>query len=630
LHKNAADLAVAASVELLEDIRNAVGDDLFLRFLNLQSTSALSFVINTTGSMSEDIEAAKTRAFSIIDRKRDTPSTYILVPFNDPGHTGTCKYILSLSLEFGPVLKTNNPEKFKQLISALTATGGGDEPEMCLSALQLALISAPPSSEIYVFTDASAKDSHLRSTVLALIENTKSSVSMAPSYSNNAFPEEKSHVTVFQDRSDPGRTQQSFFFPVDASLSNLTVYLSAGATAFSINSPCGTTQDSSVARGPLGRMERVGSLWAVYLEQEPGQWEFNIISTQSCTIKVIGRSGNTFLTTSQSEVESISKGHFSVSNNGTLLVMMTGMGTSHSLSVTGVTLQGLSGTTVTNGRVTPMGEPGQYLVFVSEVPGGQFSVLVRGLLNGSQVYQRQSRTLLTPSDIIVRTDLNIFLEPGQDYIIPFTVETKVLGDIFSISVRDDKSFMIKTTESITAGSNGTARGTFALSVPATVASGTDLTITVEAQSTSTSDFNYAVLRLAIDKRVDDFVPPACQVTHVSENCSSPCGLGKWSLQAEIRDNRSAVVHVFTHLGNGTLNTMQESGGASGNMTLVSYSASCCAPEVEILVVDSVGNVGVCSHSIRSVPSSTSAPSAAPLCSIVSLLLCCLLGLLSPL
>ncbi|MBN3301685.1 VWA7 protein, partial [Amia calva] len=651
-----------------------------LSFLNIQSPSALSFVIDTTGSMSDDIEGAKIRAFSIIDSKRGTPnepSTYVLVPFNDP--------------DFGPVMKTSDPEVFKQKISELTASGGGDYPEMCLSGLQVALISTPSSSEIFVFTDAPAKDSYLQSTVLALIESTKSSVSLqdqgqrsirlaaseshlyedlALSSGGHAIQTTKSQllntsviiedsstsalVTVFQDRSDPGRTQQSFYFPVDASLSNLTVYLSAGATAFSITSPHGTTQNSTVARGPLGRVEQVGNLWAVYLEQELGQWEFSINSMQSYTIKVTGQSIISFLYDFVTPFGGAHPGYATIEgrplagNNGTMLVMVTGMGASHSLSVTGVTLRGLSGATVTEGRLTPMRESGQYLVFVPDVPGGQFSVLVKGLLNGSQVYQRQSTTLLTPSDIVVRvwpntargSYLNILLEPGQDYIIPFTVDTNGTGGTFSISVRDDKRFVINATESVTVGSNGTAGGTFVLSVPATVTSGTDVSITVEAQSASTSDFNYAVLRLTINKKVEDFVPPACRVTQVLENCSSPCGLGEWSLQAEVHDNRSVVVRVFIRVGNGTLNTTEESSGAGGNVTLVSYNASCCAPDVVILAVDSVGNVGVCSHSIRSAtsaPFSTSNPfstsdafsTSTPLRSAVSLLLCCLLGLAVP-
>uniref|UniRef100_A0A668SVC2 Hemicentin-1-like von Willebrand factor A domain-containing protein n=1 Tax=Oreochromis aureus TaxID=47969 RepID=A0A668SVC2_OREAU len=116
--------------------------------------------------MGDDIDAAKQVAFNIIDSNAGTlqePSQYILVPFNDP--------------DFGPVIKTTDKNYFKEEINKLTASGGGDEPELSMSGLQLALTSAPPSSKIYVFTDASAKDSHLKSTNIALIERTKTEVS---------------------------------------------------------------------------------------------------------------------------------------------------------------------------------------------------------------------------------------------------------------------------------------------------------------------------------------------------------------------------------------------------------------------------------------------------------------------
>lgn len=41
---------------------------------------------------------------------------------------------------------------------------------------QLALTAAPPSSDIFVFTDAPAKDAVLKSILTALIEATKSKV----------------------------------------------------------------------------------------------------------------------------------------------------------------------------------------------------------------------------------------------------------------------------------------------------------------------------------------------------------------------------------------------------------------------------------------------------------------------
>ena len=44
---------------------------------------------------------------------------------------------------------------------------------------QLALTAAPPSSEIFVFTDAPAKDIHLKGAITALIESSKSVVSLS-------------------------------------------------------------------------------------------------------------------------------------------------------------------------------------------------------------------------------------------------------------------------------------------------------------------------------------------------------------------------------------------------------------------------------------------------------------------
>lgn len=56
---------------------------------------------------------------------------------------------------------------------------------------------------------------------------------------------------------------------------------------------------------------------------------------------------------------------------------------------------------------------------------------------------------------------------------------------------------------------------------------------------------------------------------------------------------TGVANVTLKTGNGTLDTTY------GDMTLVSYNASCCAPKVELLVVDRAGNTGSCSYSLSS-------------------------------
>lgn len=41
--------------------------------------------------------------------------------------------------DFGPVKETDDPKEFMLFMENLMALGGGDEPEMCLSALQVAM-----------------------------------------------------------------------------------------------------------------------------------------------------------------------------------------------------------------------------------------------------------------------------------------------------------------------------------------------------------------------------------------------------------------------------------------------------------------------------------------------------------
>lgn len=61
-------------------------------------------------------------------------------------------------------------------LSQSLITGGGDCPEMAITAVIEALKAAKPNSYIYVFTDASPKDSHLVYETLELIQRKQSQV----------------------------------------------------------------------------------------------------------------------------------------------------------------------------------------------------------------------------------------------------------------------------------------------------------------------------------------------------------------------------------------------------------------------------------------------------------------------
>ena len=70
----------------LSQFLQAIGNDVFKQLMNLYSSKTLMFVIDDTGSMSDDINAAKDMAKEIIAYNTQNVNVdYILSPFNDPG-----------------------------------------------------------------------------------------------------------------------------------------------------------------------------------------------------------------------------------------------------------------------------------------------------------------------------------------------------------------------------------------------------------------------------------------------------------------------------------------------------------------------------------------------------------------
>ncbi|CAK8696262.1 unnamed protein product [Clavelina lepadiformis] len=149
------DAYKAVGVEFAR-LRNEIGESRYAQFLGTGIGSTLAFVIDDTGSMSGEILAATKRSKNIIDHLQnslDRPQDFVLAPFNDP--------------EVGPLTATKDAKVFKKALDKLRAHGGGDQPELCLGGIQLALESSRPGSTLYVITDADAKDYKLQDSVIA-------------------------------------------------------------------------------------------------------------------------------------------------------------------------------------------------------------------------------------------------------------------------------------------------------------------------------------------------------------------------------------------------------------------------------------------------------------------------------
>ncbi|KTF80295.1 hypothetical protein cypCar_00039834 [Cyprinus carpio] len=336
LHEAAARVAIAATRELLEDIRGSLGDSNFLRLMGFSQSSVLCFAIDTTGSMGDDIDEVRRVTSDITDRMRDTVSEYILVPFNDP--------------DFGPLIRTTDPDEFKLQINALEPHDGGDTPELCLSGLRLALTGSPPQTKIFVFTDADAKDKELKSTILALIESTKS---------------------VVRITSD--------------------------------------SQTNEELNGTLGLVEHVGNFYTVRLTilDQVGLWNIKMSSLQPYTIKVLGQSDIDFLFNFVELSEgahsgySVLSGRLPANRNVTLLLTIMGGDT---VTPTEVALVKSSDSQSINGTLEKLAD-GKFLVTVNSVPAGEFVVRVMGERSSSRSsngrFQRQSITQQRTSSLVI-------------------------------------------------------------------------------------------------------------------------------------------------------------------------------------------------------------------------------------
>ena len=74
-------------------VKKELGFSSFNTFMSVHGDVTLMFAIDDTGSMSDEIQAAKDIARSIVNHPREDTVDYILSPFNDPGESKLHKYL---------------------------------------------------------------------------------------------------------------------------------------------------------------------------------------------------------------------------------------------------------------------------------------------------------------------------------------------------------------------------------------------------------------------------------------------------------------------------------------------------------------------------------------------------------
>jgi hypothetical protein len=162
--------------DTLKNIETAVFSD---KSVNLKRGQDIAFVIDTTGSMWDDIDAVKVSASNIINSIFDNflDSRIAVVGYNDP----TTNTFLSFTDQ--PKIEDRNTAAL-QAINSISVDGGGDYPEYVNSGLIRALSGGAGSwrkeanaRRIILFGDAPAKDTDLFDQVVQLAANVDVSVS---------------------------------------------------------------------------------------------------------------------------------------------------------------------------------------------------------------------------------------------------------------------------------------------------------------------------------------------------------------------------------------------------------------------------------------------------------------------
>ncbi|CAM4577668.1 unnamed protein product [Leuciscus chuanchicus] len=596
LHKEAAHLATTATLQVLQDLHKEVGPKSFLRLFSVQQPPALVFVIDTTGSMFEEITAARRRTFSIIQAREKSqrttlPGTFILVPFHDP--------------DFGPVRETDDPHQFMQYMEDLMALGGGDEPEMCLSALQLALTHSPPLSEIFVFTDASPKDRHLQRAVQALILEKQTKVNFLltedPSFKGRERGKRKRKretlspgrfslysslssisggITIFTTNKDihqvsaivedtttsskvtllhaESESDSSNTFRVDKAVTKVMLHITGQLTHCVQQSLPGTD-------GPLAMLDSSKGLYRMSLlpPLEIGIWQLSIKAIGPTTFSILGDSSLDFLYYFAKESNEAHPGLRKLEGSPIagipvfLVVAVTGLSPNEEASFSHVTLLGPKGESLQKVLLNSSSSywSGEELVgYMDSVPRMPFTMRLSGKDGRGNLLERVSTEMIQPTNVQLQVLFAPQLLPGHNSTVLFEIFNHGPKRHFTLSAEDDHGYLShRDQQRMFIGMGSSVKREVELMTPQIAQTGSAITLTLAVHAEDSPDSNYAVVHLIVIPEEPDKTPPACSSLQVESSCPSLCSQGSWKVSLVAKDRgHSGLASIQLAQGEGTL------------------------------------------------------------------------------
>ncbi|XP_039626529.1 von Willebrand factor A domain-containing protein 7-like isoform X2 [Polypterus senegalus] len=637
LHKVAAQLAEDATVEFFIGpgfgLLDSLGPTIFRKFFNLQGYT-LAFVIDTTGSMGSEIELVKTICISIIKKfmnSPDAPYNYVLVPFNDPN--------------FGPAIVTQDVAYLQAQIGALTATGGGDCPEMSMNGLKLALANSEPRSNIFLFTDAGAKDFHLLDEVNMQAFSVQTQIyPMLTGYCspNGGGVEDNEYeklakmtgqhytlveknklgtvlgITELALNSAPAvlvqvteRTKK-LLFNVDETLTELSISVKKKNNVpfyFTLLTPWDTRRRKRAAslNGKVTSLVNTTSFQVVKVPvTKPGQWAVEMSSLDTYTIEIMGKS---LLDFSYKIMEK--KNGYVLPIQGRpakgaeYILSVAVQGDSDKLTLTQVIVLDEAGkkhaTYDVNKSTDSRGELRVSVPVKFDLPS--FSLGIAGRTEKGNVFLRSKPLLIHTESVSLKLSegQKSTLIEGTSLDVVVVVTNEGPDQTFTFNVKDERSLMKSFTPSsalIRKGQKATLTATFI--APKTVAKQTSSLVTFTAKGgTSMNYLKSVVTMVPKPEEIPDEDPPQFKITKEGNSCRGirqsllRCKSFFWDTTFLAWDTKSGVTVEIRQPADKTPKTSSlncdDSVESGVHRSSCKYRSDCCAPYVTLILKDATGN-----------------------------------------
>jgi hypothetical protein len=506
--------------------------------------SSLGFVVDTTGSMGDIIAQVQAQVIATVESVVGTPNEpdqYVLTPFNDP--------------TWGPSFSTANATDLIAAVSALTASGGGDCPELPMHGLLDGIAASFPDGKLFLYTDASAKDGSLAGSVIAAAQaksiqvnffNFGSCSPIDPSYAlvangtgGQAFFLARSEagttfslikpqtgvqpVTILTATDSLSGTSRTFNVPVDSSVGSVTFSVSfTGPNSIKITRPSGTTVNGSDP-GVTFTALSTGEVVTIQSPQQ-GVWQLQLGGIGTFTANVQG-------TTTPDQVDNLIRldhfafvtlagrpghpGFYQIPGQPVSGVSQTGLailqGPFASANFKLVSQSSTDLQTINLAQGDPDAEASEFVgSFV--VPSQPFRVVVTGIDNLGQAFQRIFPQLFTGESVTIAASNTIDSVPaGSTSSLSYTVTNLGPASTFIITASDNQGFISGVnppTLPLTSGASGSVM--IAVTVPSNVPPNTVIGLTATATDAANPADNNTTVQSLLVAPVDR-TPPTINV-----------------------------------------------------------------------------------------------------------------------